>query len=953
MSDILASVSVVLGAEIGGFKAAMAQARKELKGLVQFSEGLKDIGSSLTTYVSAPLALLGAASVAASGKVESLKKGLEAITLQELGKQGVTGLGALQEAAQQTTQRMSQLEQIAKQPGLGFEGAVQGDVRLRAVGISAEQSAKSIKAFANAIATTGGGKSEFDRVTVQLAQLSAKGKVLAQDLRPIIEAAPAVSGALQRLYGTVDSETISASLAKQGKSSTDFIAVLTDELAKLPQVSGGLKNAFENLADTTTLSLAKLGDGISKSLNLPGVLASLSDGISRLSDAFAGLSPGAQKLIVGLGVVAAATGPVLLAIGTLGAALPAITAGFAALGVSSLAALGPIGIAVGAVGVAAALIIDHWSDITAYFAPTGEGGQVFSNLATSVSESVNSISQAFGQLSGGGNFGDLVSATGIFKAVFRDLAVGVTAVSDVLGGIIGTISNFALGIKQAFSGEEVTGFSASLRELERAAFGLIDPLANLLGFTKRTQEAFDGAAGGGGRFGTSLLQASGILTGFTAQLQGFAGGLPNFGKSFEQYGGILEKLRLKLKDLKEQRDKETTEKAIFSDNAGIKALEKEIARLEQSEKAGKKALDAITKLRLELSRLTALDNLLGNTPSELEVLERRSATLSAGLKTLVDAGVSTSSKAFQGFAADLVKTSQAADKLIGSAGALGGVSAKLTGLVPTTIGDTLPRDVARLLGDYAKKPIELPLKVLVKVQEVGFTSNPAQALNNALVTFGQGMKQVSVTADAFGSNIAAAFGGFDTATAKIGLARAALQDLLAQGFAPSDPAVQGFVKSIRQYTIEAQGAQIVSQGLTSALSGLGTSIGESLANGGNVLEAAGQSLLKSLASIGQKYGEFLIALGIADVATGFNAAKGAAEIAAGVGLIAASGLLGSAAGGGGGRAASSPTSSPTTSNYGQNSNSTQKIVVEVVSRLRGQDLVAIGQGSAYRNRVGG
>jgi len=651
-------------------------------------------------------------------------------------------------------------------------------------------------------------------------------------------------------------------------------------------------------------------------------------------------------------VVAAATGPVLLAIGTLGAALPAITAGFATLGVSSLAALGPIGIAVGAVGVAAALIIDHWGDITAYFAPTGEGGQVFSNLASSVSESVNSISQAFGQLSGGGNFGDLVSATGVLKAVFRDLAVGVTAVSDVIGGTIGTISNFALGIKQAFRGQEVTGFSASLSELQRAAFGLIDPLANLLGFTKRTQEAFDGAAGGGGRFGTSLLQASGILTGFTAQVQGFAGGLPQYGSAVGQVGGLLARLHEQLKQLKEDQQNAGTEKAALAFNPLIDNLEKYITRLEGNSKTSKAAADAIAKLRQELARLTALDNLLGNTPNELEVLERRSDTLQKGLKTLVDAGVSTSSKAFQGFAADLVKTSQAADKLIGSAGQLGGTSAKLTGLVPTTIGDTLPADVARLLGDYAKKPLELPLKVLIKVQEVGFTSNPAQALNDALVNFGQSMKQVSVTADAFGSNIAAAFGGFDVATAKLGAARAALQDLLAQGFAPSDPYVQSFVASIRKYTIEAQNAQLVSQGLAGALTGLGTSIGESLANGGNVMEAAGQALLKSLADIGSRYGQFLIAMGIADVAFGITAAKGLAEIAAGTALVAASSALGASASGGGGRAASSPTSSPTTSNYGQNSNSTHKIVVEVVSRLRGGDLVAVGQGQAYRNRVG-
>nr|GFD31026.1 hypothetical protein [Tanacetum cinerariifolium] len=143
--------------------------------------------------------------------MESLGKGLQAISAADLGKQGITGLAGMQLAAQQAGDRLKELEVIAKAPGIGFEQAVQGDIRLRAVGISATH--------------------EFDRVTTQLAQLSAKGKVLSQDLRPIIEAAPAVSQALLKLYGTIDSESISASLTKQGKSSQDFIAILTDELA--------------------------------------------------------------------------------------------------------------------------------------------------------------------------------------------------------------------------------------------------------------------------------------------------------------------------------------------------------------------------------------------------------------------------------------------------------------------------------------------------------------------------------------------------------------------------------------------------------------------------------------------------------------------------------------------------------------------------------------------------
>jgi tape measure domain-containing protein len=945
MSDILASVSVVLGAEISGFKAAMANARKELKGLVQFSEGLKDIGSSLTTYVSAPLALLGAASVAASAKMESLKKGIEAITAADLGKQGITGLAGLQLAASQAGDRLKVLETIAKAPGIGFEQAVAGDIRLRAVGITAEQSAKSLKEFANAIATTGGGASEFDRVTTQLAQLSAKGKVLSQDLRPIIEAAPAVSQALLKLYGTIDSETISASLTKQGKSSQDFIAVLTDELAKLPRVTGGLANAFENLQQTAVQSAAKLGDGISKALNLPGLTEGLASAIERLGNGFAALSPGTQKLIVGLGVAAAAIGPILLGIGTLGAALPALTAGFATLGITSAAALGPIGIGIAAVAVGAALIIDHWEDLTAYFSASGEGGRVFGDLATSVTNSIDQISDAFSALNSSGNFGDLVSATGVFKAIFRDIAVGATAVSNVVGGLIGTFVELGRGIKDTMSGTETYGFSRALQQAETALVGLVQPLANVLGFQLRLAEATQGTK--------EKFDALAVATpGLAAVLDRLAATSPfpivDVGAATRTLG-LLEQLKARLKEVQDQRDKETTVPAIKVDNAEILSLQKQIAALEGTDKAGKKATDAITKLRQELARLTALDNLLGNTPSQVEVLERRTNALTAGLKTLVDAGVSTSSRAFRGFAADLVTTSQALDKIRGASGDLQLTPAKLTGLVPTTIGDTLPRDVARLLGDYAKKPIELPLKVLVKVDEVGFTTQPLKLLNQELVRLGQGFREIDGAAQ-LGIN-------FDSAGSKAQVLQGAIQNLLAGGLSPASAELKQLSAQFKQLSIDAQATQAVKASVIDLASG----ISEAFANATSGMQGIGDSLLQTLLStvgnLATQLGGILLAagLGIEALKVSLSTFTGVGAIAAGLGLLAIGGIakgaaanIGKSAGGAGGGGGS-----PTVTNYGQNSNSTQKIVVEVVSRLRGQDLVAIGQGNAYRNRVGG
>lgn len=95
MADILASISVVLGAEISGFKAAMAQARRELSGLQQAAEAMKSVGTSLTQYVTLPVAALTAASLKVGGDFQAAFNRVQAAT-QATG----ADLQALREKAQ-------------------------------------------------------------------------------------------------------------------------------------------------------------------------------------------------------------------------------------------------------------------------------------------------------------------------------------------------------------------------------------------------------------------------------------------------------------------------------------------------------------------------------------------------------------------------------------------------------------------------------------------------------------------------------------------------------------------------------------------------------------------------------------------------------------------------------------------------------------------------------------
>jgi hypothetical protein len=141
------------------------------------------------------------------------------------------------------------------------------------------------------------------------------------------------------------------------------------------------------------------------------------------------------------------------------------------------------------------------------------------------------------------------------------------------------------------------------------------------------------------------------------------------------------------------------------------------------------------------------------------------------------------------------------------------------------------------------------------------------------------------------------------------------------------PKLKEKLQVVNQALIEfnARANDIIQNSIINTFENLGTAIGESLATGGNVLKAVGNTILQGLAgflsemgSLLIKYGTLAVLKGKLDIAilTGGPVAIGAglAAIAAGIALKAAGGALGSlargGAGGGGGGSSSSVGSVP-------------------------------------------
>ncbi|MBH8569353.1 tape measure protein [Microvirga sp. STS02] len=441
MSNILASVSVVLGAEIAGFKAGMAAARRELKGLIQFSEGMKDIGASLTTYISAPLALLSGVAVKTAGDFQALEKGFE----------------ATYKGAEPLSVALAKVQELAKLPGLGLREALQGATNLQATGFSADLARRALGAFGNALATVGKGKADLDGVGLALGQIASKGKISAEEINQLAERVPQIRAAMQAAFGTSDTEA----LQKAKISATDFVEGVTKELEKLPKVTGGLNNAFENFSDASSTALAKLGDSLNKAFDIEGLVGRLSDFIADLSNSFAALSPTTQRIIFIFGGIVAAAGPVLFTLGSIGLAIPVLTASFAALG-----------------PVAAA----------AWVAVTGPIGLTVAGLALVTAGLAGAISQ----------FGSARQAAAAFGGYIAELAIGpLEALRDGLATLGFPVLSALIDIA-----------SDKAQQLASKLFAIAAPAQKLKGsFDEafRGGFGFDGALGSVGDFGTALV----------------------------------------------------------------------------------------------------------------------------------------------------------------------------------------------------------------------------------------------------------------------------------------------------------------------------------------------------------------------------------------------------------------------------------------------------------------
>lgn len=213
--------------------------------VVKFEDKMKRAQGTANNLASAVGIAFGAAAVAAFGQ-----KMIAAGTQVENALTGLTTLLKDKAAAQEVINNT--MEDATKTP-FAFEGLLAANKALISAGVGAKDARTDVLNLANAIAATGGGDDELQRMVVNLNQIKMTGKATAQDIKQFAFAGVNIYKVL------ADATNLPIEKLKEMDVSYD---VLTMALAKAAAAGGIYENALANMGQNTSVKISNVGDAV-------------------------------------------------------------------------------------------------------------------------------------------------------------------------------------------------------------------------------------------------------------------------------------------------------------------------------------------------------------------------------------------------------------------------------------------------------------------------------------------------------------------------------------------------------------------------------------------------------------------------------------------------------------------------------------------------------------------
>lgn len=164
-----------------------------------------------------------------------------------------TGLTTLLKDANGAKEVIKNTMQDAKATPFAFEGLLSANKALISANASAGEARRTVLDLSNAIAATGGGDTELQRMVVNLQQIRNTGKATALDIKQFAYAGINVYQLL------ADATHLPITQVKDLEVSYDL---LRGALAKAHAEGGLYANGLENMANNTSVQISNLGDSL-------------------------------------------------------------------------------------------------------------------------------------------------------------------------------------------------------------------------------------------------------------------------------------------------------------------------------------------------------------------------------------------------------------------------------------------------------------------------------------------------------------------------------------------------------------------------------------------------------------------------------------------------------------------------------------------------------------------
>ena len=300
MANIL---EVIINGDAKGLNKSLTSAQSKLKA---FGKETTELGKRLSTRLTLPIGLAGAAAVKSASDFERLK----------------TSLGVLTGGAEQGAKAFERLVKFSAKTPFQLKDLAAVNNQLIGFGMTTDDAFNSLKLLGDVSAVAG---ADLTRVAVAFGQSAAAGRVMQQDINqfinngiPIYKILNGVTGASVDQLRKMGSEgKITFDLLKRG-----FIAATSEGgqfengMEKLSKTFAG---QFSTLKDNLNIALAEFGK-----ILLP-ILKDLMASFTGLIQRLANLDKGNQKLILAIAGIAAIIPPVLILIGSMATGFTAVT----------------------------------------------------------------------------------------------------------------------------------------------------------------------------------------------------------------------------------------------------------------------------------------------------------------------------------------------------------------------------------------------------------------------------------------------------------------------------------------------------------------------------------------------------------------------------------------------------------------------------------------------------